>query len=183
MARSPKGVVARSLPDWNYANLYYGRADTLALASSDTPVWCGITNSLTSGQSIVLWHVEFSFSFVASNLAYPGRLATAWQYNFTNSNGGDQGGGSLSTPGATGLATIFSGAAGGGGPTPTQTNYWNTAISPTTGQYVWPHEWPYAILPPQYGIAWFAAYTATPQQAAASLHFNCVYEVVISPLN
>jgi len=181
MPRAPKGVVTRTWPDWNYANLYWARANALQLASSDSPIWVGLTNTLSAGQSLVLWHVEITQAFRTSNLAYPSLLAAAWQYNFTSSNGGSQAGGSLSIPGAQGLATPFSGAQGGGGPTPTQANFWTDAMSPTTGAYIWPHEWPYAIIPPQYGIAWFLEYVTTPQQGNGGTYAKFIYEVVPAP--
>jgi hypothetical protein len=181
MPRSPKGVVVRTLPDWNYTNLYYGRVFAPGISNLVLDQWLGITNTAGAGQSLVLWHVEFSQAFKASNVAYPTPIVAAWNYNFTAQGGGGQAGGSLSAPGTLSPVTLFSGSSGNT-PVPSQANFWNAANSATTGEYHWPHEYPYAIIPPNWGIAFFLIATTTPQQYNAGLNAYFVYELVASPL-
>jgi hypothetical protein len=182
MGRSPKGVITRSVPDWNFSNLYYGSATTLALAASDSPVWFGLFNSASAGQSLVVWHIEISMLYRASNLAFPATVVAAWNYNYSHQGSGSVNNGSLSSPGGLANGTVFSGAHGDAGGSPSELGFWNVCADATTGSYIWPHDWPYIIIPPNYSVVWFVNQVTTPQQQAGAINFYTVYESVTSPL-
>ena len=182
MPRSPKGVITRTWPDWNYANLFVASWETEALASSDSPIWFGLNNNASGAASLVVWDFNMTQEFRTGNTAYPNNLVAAWDYNFTNTNGGVFSSASLSNPGAAAIGQPFCGAAGGGGPTPSQANFWTIGCDPTSGTYRWLHEWPMLVIPPRYSITFFLDYVTTPQQGNGGVYGNMIYEVVNNPI-
>lgn len=61
MPRYPKGVVNRTVPEWNAANLYWGGSVVPSTGSSGGYAGFSLWNS-SAGQSLVVWDCEVIFA-------------------------------------------------------------------------------------------------------------------------
>jgi hypothetical protein len=155
--RRPKGVVVRSLPDWNSTNLMSGAQFNLGATVNHTSD-AGLYNDATDGSLLVLWHLSVAVSYVVNTtITLPAALA-----GFTVLNPGGSAASNLynSQPARAGAVwsgfDIFD--------TTALDDEWVFPLS--GGAYQWPHEWPIAIIPPGMsfalevngpcGLAWFS---------------------------
>lgn len=149
MPRKPKGVVTRTIPDFNAANMFHLSADGTGSGATSTNTGIVLFNN-TLNSTLVIWHAEFGMYNAPSGATLPTFIKGAVGVGPPGfgSNAGFTANVSLTNPqaGAVGAAYVVSSAAG-------TTNYsQNHAFAPQNGFWQWIHEWPLAILPPNYGF-------------------------------
>jgi hypothetical protein len=141
--RQPKGVLTRTLPDWNSASLMCGSGGGSAAAGHtyDAGVW----NNASDGSLLVLWDLTIAASYATvTNNTSPDAL----------------GGFSPLNPGGGAGINLYNGQPAKAGQVWSGFDTFNVVgfdeeyVFPLkSGAYQWPHNWPIAIINPGFGFA------------------------------
>lgn len=177
MPRTPKGVVTRSQPEWNSANLYWGG---FALASTGTAgQYTGLILSNTSqGQSLVVWDWEIACANpISGSPALPFEAVFCWDSKpFAHTTYSPAVGIAPHQLGTIPVAQwgTYSFTGGPSGLTqfvlaPLQLGYWK-----------WKHEWPMVTVPPGYCIGMFVSSLNTVYSSQFPV-MTCLFEAVNNP--
>lgn len=179
MPRSPKGVVARAVPEWNAQNLFLGGYELGGTGTNGQTTGLILYNN-SSGQSLVIWHAGFSAQIpysTASTLPLPPYLYGVFINGIINHsnilNGATMAPHNVGAAPIGQLYTYQFGSTPGG--------LLITFIDGLqNGVWQWPHEYPLVTVPPGYSF-FLGTNGLTSTFAAAQVAATFLWEAVNSP--
>ena len=185
MPRSPKGVVTRPIPEWDFINVY---TQYTAISGPGTGFQNagGILFNNSTNSTFVLWDwwIGCWFNSVVSTQLLPQYASGGVGYGAPKSPASGQGfvGIQNAQPGSAGIGSTYTLSASSTPSAYSQNTFYVGMLTgnATSVECRWKHDWPYLTLPPNYGFMIFVA-SGNTEPFANQTQVGFTYEVVQNP--